>query len=206
MAVHLNRVLPNAHFRKRKLWPKLTKTWFNQAAKKVKRREARAAKAVQIAPRPLAGSFRPVVQCPTFRYNAKQRLGRGFSLEEIKAAGLDKNGARRIGICIDTRRRNKSAENLARNVARLKAYKQKIVVLKKTDKTDIEQSLARKIMPVVGIPAVPVEARVITDDERKGSTYQAFHMAKANVKFAGQREKRAAKRAAEAEEKKTRKK
>ena len=45
MAVHLNRVLPNAHFRKRKTWAKLAKTHFNQPAKKVARRAARASKA-----------------------------------------------------------------------------------------------------------------------------------------------------------------
>ena len=88
MAVHLNRVLPNAHFRKRKTWAKLTKTWFNQPAKKVARRQARAAKAASVAPRPVAGSLRSVVQCPTFRYNAKARVGRGFTYDELKGAGL----------------------------------------------------------------------------------------------------------------------
>merc|ERR1711934_1350384 len=128
MAVHLNRVLPNAHFRKRKTWAKLAKTWFNQPAKKVARRSARAA---AVAPRPVAGSFRSVVQCPTFRYNAKARVGRGFSYEELKGAGLSATEAKQIGICVDTRRRNKSAENLSRNVQRLKEYRQKIVILKK---------------------------------------------------------------------------
>merc|ERR1712226_1594920 len=116
MAVHLNRALPNAHFRKRKTWAKLAKTWFNQPAKKEARRSARAAKAVAVAPRPVAGSLRPVVQCPTFRYNAKARVGRGFTYDE-----------------------DKSAENLQRNVQRLKEYRQKLVVLKKGAATDVEQ-------------------------------------------------------------------
>ena len=116
------------------------------------RREARASKAVAIAPRPLAGALRPVVQCPTFRYNAKQRLGRGFTLEEVKGAGMSVNAAKKIGIAVDFRRRNKSAESVATNVARLKAYKQKVIVLKKGDTTDVEQSLAQKIMPVSGMP------------------------------------------------------
>merc|ERR1711881_184691 len=97
-AVHLNRVLPNAHFRKRKLWPKLTKTWFNQPAKKVARRNARAAKAASVAPRPVAGALRSVVQCPTFRYNAKARVGRGSTYEELKNAGLSATEAKQIGI------------------------------------------------------------------------------------------------------------
>ena len=37
----------------------------------------------QVAPRPL-GKLRPVVSCPTYKYNLKQRAGRGFTLEEIK--------------------------------------------------------------------------------------------------------------------------
>merc|ERR1711912_101034 len=133
-AVHLNRVLPNAHFRKRKTWAKLAKTWFNQPAKKVARRSARAAKAASVAPRPVAGSLRAVVQSPTFRYNAKARIGRGFTYEELKNAGLSATEAKQIGICVDSRRRNKSAENLQRNVQRLKEYQNKLVILKKGKK------------------------------------------------------------------------
>merc|ERR1712071_217843 len=127
---------------------------------KVARREARASKAVAIAP-PLAGALRPVVQCPTFRYNAKQRLGRGFTLEEVKGAGMSVDAAKKIGIAVDFRRRNKSAESFATNVALLKAYKQKVIVLKKGDTTDVEQSLAQKIMPVSGIPFAKLEVRKI---------------------------------------------
>merc|ERR1712025_425584 len=201
MAVHLNRVLPNAHFRKRKTWPKMAKTWFNQPAKKVARRSARAAKAARVAPRPQAGALRPVVQCPTFRYNAKQRLGRGFTKQEIVDAGLTCNEARKIGICVDKRRSNKSAEALQRNVQRLKEYRSKLVILPKSGSTDIEQNNDRVLMPVVGIPAaLKVESAVISKEDQKGSVYQAFHMARANVKYAGQREKRAkAKAQAEAD-------
>lgn len=205
MAVHLNRVLPNAHFRKRKTWAKLAKTWFNQPAKKVARRSARAAKAAAVAPRPVAGSFRSVVQCPTFRYNAKARVGRGFSYEELKNAGMSATEAKQIGICVDTRRRNKSAENLSRNVQRLKEYKQKIVILKKGQACDIAQNTERKVMALAQ-PVINVESQAITEDMKKGSVYQAFHMARANVKFAGQREKRRLARLAAEEEKKSRKK
>jgi large subunit ribosomal protein L13e len=205
MAVHLNRVLPNAHFRKRKTWAKLAKTWFNQPAKKVARRQARAAKAVAVAPRPLAGALRPVVQCPTFRYNAKARVGRGFTYDEVKGAGMNAVEAVQLGICIDKRRKNKSAENLQRNVQRLKEYRQKLVVLKKGAATDVEQNIARKVMPVTNAVG-KVESAKITADMQKGSVYQAFHMARANVKYAGQREKRRLKRLAEEEEKKSRKK
>ena len=205
MAVHLNRVLPNAHFRKRKTWAKLAKTHFNQPAKKVARRSARAAKAAAVAPRPVAGQLRPVVQCPTFRYNARQRLGRGFTFEEVKAAGLTPTTARQIGISIDKRRRNKSAENRQRNVQRLKAYQQKIVVLKKGQSSDVEQ-LRSDVMPVTPMPIAPVESMKITDEMRKGSVYQVFRMARANAKWAGQREKRRIAREAAEQEKAARKK
>lgn len=36
-------------------------------------------------PRPVAGALRPIVHGQTLKYNMKQRLGRGFTLEELKA-------------------------------------------------------------------------------------------------------------------------
>merc|ERR1739848_681410 len=158
-----------------------------------------------LAPRPVAGAVRPVVQCCTFRYNAKQRIGRGFTWEEVKNAGLCATQAKQLGICIDKRRRNKSAENLQRNVQRLKEYKQKLVMVPKNATTDVEQVLAQKIMPLSNAKAA-VSAEKITEDMKKGSVYQAFHMAKANTKYAGQREKRRKIREAEEAEKKSRKK
>ena len=35
-------------------------------------------------PRPAAGVLKPVVRGQTVKYNLKQRLGRGFTLEELK--------------------------------------------------------------------------------------------------------------------------
>merc|ERR1712203_113038 len=151
------------------------------------RRSARAAKAQQVAPRPVAGSFRPVVQACSFRYNAKQRVGRGFTSEEIKAAGMSVSQARQVGVCVDKRRANKSAENLQRNVQRLKEYQSKLVVLKNRSAS-------------CDVPQNNVEHAKIEEADRKGSVYQAFHMARANAKYAGQRKKRRdAKAAAEAE-------
>lgn len=77
-----NNQLPNEHFRKD--WQRRVKTWFNQPGKKVRRRKLRAEKAAKVAPRPVDGLLRPVVRCPTFRYNMKSRAGRGFTLEELK--------------------------------------------------------------------------------------------------------------------------
>ena len=75
--------------------------------------EAREKKAKAIFPRPTAGALRPVVRPPTQRYNFKTRLGRGFTLEELKAAGIPKKLAPTIGIAVDHRRRNRSEESLA---------------------------------------------------------------------------------------------
>jgi hypothetical protein len=39
---------------------------------------------VKLFPWPTAGPLRPVVQCQTLKYNMKSRVGRGFTLEELK--------------------------------------------------------------------------------------------------------------------------
>ena len=81
-----NKIIPNAHFRKH--WQQRVKTWFNQPGQKKKRRVKRLRKAAAVAPRPADGSLRPVVRCPTARYNIRTRLGRGFSLDELKVGRL----------------------------------------------------------------------------------------------------------------------
>ena len=127
MAPKRNNIIPNGHFHKD--WQHMVKTWFNQPMRKKRRRTTRAAKAAAIAPRPVAGLLRPVVRCPTFKYNTKLRLGRGFSLDELKVlAGISKRSARTIGISVDYRRRNLSMESLQQNVQRLKEYKSKLIV------------------------------------------------------------------------------
>uniref|UniRef100_A0A804UHV6 60S ribosomal protein L13 n=1 Tax=Zea mays TaxID=4577 RepID=A0A804UHV6_MAIZE len=121
-----NNVIPNGHFKKH--WQNYVKTWFNQPARKQRRRIARQKKAVKIFPRPTAGPLRPIVQCQTLKYNMKSRAGRGFTLEELKAAGIPKKLAPTIGISVDHRRKNKSLEGLQANVQRLKTYKAKLVI------------------------------------------------------------------------------
>ena len=82
-----NNVLPNAHFKKD--WDRRVKTWFDQAGQKRRRRLLRQQKAAAIAPRPAGGLLRPVVRCPTQKYNMKMRLGRGFTLQELKVREED---------------------------------------------------------------------------------------------------------------------
>jgi large subunit ribosomal protein L13e len=103
-----NNVIPNAHFHKK--WQLHVRTWFDQPGRKARRHQKRLVKAQRVAPRPSKGSLRPVVRCTTRRYNMKVRSGRGFSLDEIRAAGLHPKYARTIGISVDHRRRNKSTE------------------------------------------------------------------------------------------------
>ena len=87
----------------RKHWSRFVKTWFNQPARKQARLRARAAKAAAIFPRPLE-KLRPIIHCPTKKYTGKIRYGRGFTLQEIRAAKLTPQFARTVGIAVDPRR------------------------------------------------------------------------------------------------------
>lgn len=79
-------MIPNAHFHK--YWQQHVRTWFNQPARKQRRRQNRIKKAKALFPRPAAGPLRPVVRCPSIRYHTKLRIGRGFSVEELKVSNL----------------------------------------------------------------------------------------------------------------------
>jgi large subunit ribosomal protein L13e len=126
-----NNILPNIHFHKD--WQRYVKTWFDQAGQKKRRRNLRSAKAARIAPRPL-DLLRPAVRCPTLKYKTKLRAGRGFTLQELKAAGIPKKQALTIGIPVDHRRRNRSEESLQINIARLNEYKSKLILFPKNTK------------------------------------------------------------------------
>lgn len=130
--------LQSNHFRKH--WcagatqrPGFVRTWFKQPARKDRRHAQRVKRAREIAPRPTQ-SLKPAVRCPTQKYNTRVRLGRGFSLEELKAAGLNRRLARTIGISVDHRRRNRSVETLQLNVQRLKEYKSRLLLFPRTKK------------------------------------------------------------------------
>ena len=83
MAIRHNNVVCNNHLHKK--WQTRVKTWFNQPARKHRRNQNRIKKARAVAPRPVK-TLRPAVKCPTFKYNTRTRLGRGFSLEELKVS------------------------------------------------------------------------------------------------------------------------
>lgn len=118
-------VLHGNHFHKD--WQRRVRTWFDQPGRKLRRRTARKVKASKLGVRPLT-LLRPAVRGQTVRYNRKIREGRGFTLAELKEAGINRKEARGIGIVVDHRRRNLSEEGKALNVERLKAYKGKLIV------------------------------------------------------------------------------
>ncbi|KAL0265774.1 UNVERIFIED_CONTAM: hypothetical protein PYX00_011489 [Menopon gallinae] len=123
----------------------------------------RKEKAEKMYPMPVE-KLRPVVRCSSIRYNIKQRLGRGFTPEECRGAGLDYNYARTIGIAVDMRRRNMNKETFDENVERLKLYTSRLTIYK--DKEEAKRSgvvqHTGKIMPVKR--AVPVVQTVKIDE------------------------------------------
>ncbi|KAM0934069.1 putative ribosomal protein L13e [Dioscorea sansibarensis] len=203
-----NNVVPNGHFKKH--WQNYVKTWFNQPARKTRRRIARQKKAVKIFPRPTAGPLRPIVQCQTLKYNMKPRAGRGFTLEELKAAGIPKKLAPTIGIAVDHRRKNRSLEGLQSNVQRLKTYKAKLVIFprrarkfKSGDSAPEELATATQVQGTY-IPIVreqpSVELVKVTDEMKSFSAYGKLRVERMNKRQVGARLKKAAE--AEKDEKK----
>ncbi|CCC69699.1 hypothetical protein NCAS_0D01180 [Naumovozyma castellii] len=199
MAISKNLPILKNHFRKH--WQERVKVHFDQAGKKVSRRNARAAKAAKIAPRPL-DLLRPVVRAPTIKYNRKVRAGRGFSLAEVKAAGLTAAYARTIGIAVDHRRQNTNQEIFELNVQRLKEYQSKIIVFPRNGKTpEVEQVLSAAATFPIAQPTTDVETRAVEDNGE--SAYRTLRLARSEKKYKGIREKRARDLAeAEAEKKK----
>mmetsp|Transcript_39729 Transcript_39729/g.92221 ORF Transcript_39729/g.92221 Transcript_39729/m.92221 type:complete len:215 (+) Transcript_39729:69-713(+) len=201
-----NHVVPNVHFRKVNGMMKgrhnrvMMKTWLDQAGKKKRRLEKRRAKAVRIFPRPTGGLLRPLVRPPTQRYNMKLRLGRGFTLDELKEAKIPRKLAFTIGIAVDHRRKNRCVESLQRNVERLKLYMSKLLVFPKkkgvkkgdtprSELQNVAQNTLKEIIPVPK-PEPMEEARAITDEEREISAYKTLRKARMNQKMLGARIKK----------------
>mmetsp|Transcript_7704 Transcript_7704/g.11598 ORF Transcript_7704/g.11598 Transcript_7704/m.11598 type:complete len:208 (+) Transcript_7704:41-664(+) len=197
-----NNVIQNSHFRKH--WQRRVKTWFDQPARKLRRRENRVKKALKVAPRPAKGPLRPVVRCQTVRYNMRTRFGRGFTLDELKEAGVNRKEARNIGITVDHRRKNRCEESLKTNAQRLKMYKSKLIVFprregkfKAGDSQQSELASATQfkgtLMPI-SKPNKGEKAQVITEEDKKYSAVKALQTARADVKLAPNRRKRAYRR------------
>jgi large subunit ribosomal protein L13e len=174
------------------------KTWFDQAARKKRRRLTRQKKAAAIAPRPASGLLRPAVHPPTIKYNYKLRQGRGFTFAELKEAGINRKEARTIGIAVDHRRRNRSAESLQLNAQRLKVYKSKLIVFprkrgkpKSGDAEMAELDQATQVKVAVPLPAAfkKEKAMEITDDMAEDGAFHKIRMARADYRLFGVRQK-----------------
>jgi len=200
MAPKGNNMIPNGHFHKD--WQRFVKTWFNQPARKFRRKQKRIKKARAIAPRPAAGPLRPVVRCPTIRYHTKVRAGRGFTLQELKAASLNAAFARSIGIAVDYRRRNKSVESIQVNAQRLKEYRSKLILfpvhnkkkLRAGEATEEERKVATQlvgeVIPITQVLSMKPKARVPTEEEKKFSAFTTLRKARADARLVGIRAKR----------------
>mmetsp|Transcript_25263 Transcript_25263/g.79273 ORF Transcript_25263/g.79273 Transcript_25263/m.79273 type:complete len:170 (+) Transcript_25263:881-1390(+) len=157
----------------------------------------RAAKAAAMAPRPTQ-LLRPEVHCQTQRYSSKVRLGRGFTLAELKAAGIAPKMARTIGICVDKRRTNKSEEALQANVERLKTYKSKLVLFprrtskaKAGDASPEEVAAATQysgvILPVDQSKDAEVEFAEVTEEMKTFGARSSIRVARNEHKLVGRR-------------------
>lgn len=195
-----NNVIPNQHFRKK--WQTRVKTWFNQPARKLRRRNARAEKAKKLFPRPAAGLLRPVVRGQTIKYNTKQRIGKGFTLEELKEAGIAVKLAATIGIAVDHRRRNRSLESLQENVNRLKSYRSNLIIFPKNVKkpkafeasvedTKTAQQYQGKVILPLSHDKPTVETMKITAELKATPAYGKIRVERMNARLAGVRAKKA---------------
>ncbi|CAI9741875.1 ribosomal L13 [Octopus vulgaris] len=169
-------------------------------------------KARKVAPRPAAGPLRPIVTCPSIKYNMRVRAGRGFTIEELKKAGISKREAPTIGIAVDYRRRSMSAEELQANAQRLKEYKSRLILFpRKMSKPGKKDSSAEEIklatqlkgtlMPIVN-RVKKDKPQVLTKDMRRFKAHHTIKIARKDKRLFGRRQKRAERLAAEEESKK----
>ncbi|KAI4959200.1 hypothetical protein J4E86_002922 [Alternaria arbusti] len=214
MAIKHNQQIQKNHFHKD--WQRYVRCHFDQPGKKKSRRNARVAKAAKVAPRPV-DKLRPVVRCPTIKYNRRVRPGRGFSLVELKAAGIPRKFARTIGISVDPRRQNLSEEGLKANVERLQEYRKRLILFpRRNGKTKSGDASAEDVkaaksadnlvqstaaaLPIKNV--VQLEEGPIGNYEATENAYRKLRDARSEARLVGVREKRAKAKAEEADSKK----
>lgn len=210
MAIKHNQQIPHNHFRKD--WQRRVRVHFDQPGRKLRRRNARLSKAAAVAPRPV-DKLRPIVRCPTIKYNRRVRAGRGFTLTELKEAGIARKFAPTIGISVDSRRQNLSTASLTVNVERLKAYQARLILFprklgqyKKGDASKEELAAVKNTITSVksGLPIVHADTSIkeIKKSEMpkpvEGGAYRKLRVARSDARLLGKREKRAKEKAEEA--------
>lgn len=196
-----NNQLPNVHLRK--WWQRYVKTWLNQPGRKQSRRKSREIKRAKAGVRPL-DLLRPGVHPPTQRYNMCIRKGKGFTLEELKAAGISPRVAMSIGISVDHRRQNRCKESFELNVNRLKNYRSKLVLFprgskpkkggggvpadsSKKDLKKIKNENVKNLFPLPRTKNRGVEARAITEEMKEFYAYRALRKALREAKTVGRK-------------------
>jgi len=213
MAIKHNQQIQKNHFHKD--WQRRVRCHFDQPGRKLRRRNARVAKAATLAPRPV-DKLRPVVRCPTIKYNRRVRAGRGFSLAELKAAAIPRKLAPTIGISVDPRRQNLSEESLKANIERLQEYKKRLILFPrrhgktKTGDATAEDVKAAKqgdtltsiasILPITNV--VEFTEAKIGSAEKTDSPYKTLRAARSEARLVGVRAKRAQAKADEDKAKK----
>jgi large subunit ribosomal protein L13e len=156
-------------------------------------------------PRPIQ-KLRPIVSSTTRKYAGKVRYGRGFTLIEIKSAGLSADFARTVGIAVDHRRTSTSEEQLQLNVERLNTYKSKLILFPKREgkakKGLINDSTAEKVKAAAAanqvsgkvLPRVVVKATeefaAITAEDKKTNVHSLARNMRTNARYTGKREKK----------------
>lgn len=169
-------------------------------AHKKLRAQKREAKAAAVSPRPL-DKLRPVVLGMTRKYSSKVRIGRGFTLAELKEAGLTAAFAQTVGIAVDHRRHNKNAETMGANIARLNEYKKKLILFPakegKFKKGLIPDSTADKLggveqnktPSIFGLPPVDKTSapEPLTKEMLAAKVYQKLRIERTNKRYNGAR-------------------
>ena len=196
-----NNAIAKIHLRKH--WINRVKTHFDQPAKKSVRRQQRDKKAAAMFPRPI-NSLRPIVSSATRKHAGKVRLGRGFTLAELKDAKLSAKFARTVGISVDHRRTSTSMEQREANVRRLSEYKNKLILFprreSKPKKGEIADSTAEQLKNATQVlgtvkplskPVQVVEYAAITEEDKKSRVYHALRTIRTNTRYKGRRDKKA---------------
>lgn len=141
----------------------------------------------------------------------------GFSLAELKAAGIPRKLAPTIGISVDPRRQNLSEESLKANVERLQEYRKRLILFprrngktKQGDASAEDVKAAKKgeniikstseILPIKNV--VQFEEGPIGNYEATENAYRKLREARSEARLVGVREKRAKLKAEEEQTKK----
>ena len=124
----------------------------------------------------------------------------------FQAAGVVRKEARSIGIAVDHRRRNRSAESLDLNVKRLQNYKTRLILFPrkagKPKKGDADAAAVAAATQLKGAIAPITQAKPavefakIKEADKKHRIFFTQRRARADVRMAGVRSKKAAEKAA----------